>query len=150
MIYVVSKCLAIKLVRIWFQCSRNNLEYEFWQPSWAYFIYSPSHGIPIWLFAFQPNESDGTKFVQWILVSEELTRRKWLFFGFWHFRPFFKRLWHPSKWSLCLQKFWILLIYYVMRLQHNLHAHGKSPKRKTKGGGGISFPRYCILFRSVC
>ena len=71
---------------------------------------------------------------------EDFIRRKWLFFGFWDFRPFFKRLWHPSKWSLCLQKCWILFIYYVMSLQHNLHAQGKSPKRKTKGGGWFQHP----------
>ena len=42
------------------------------------------------------------------------------------FRPNFKLLWHASKWTLCLQKCWILLIYYVVRLQYNFHAHGKS------------------------
>ena len=61
------------------------------------------------------------------------------FIGFWHFRPNFKLLWHASKWTLCLQKCWILLIYYVVRLQYNFHAHGKSQRWKTKGGGANFF-----------
>ena len=52
------------------------------------------------------------------------------FIGFWHFCPNFKILWHASEWTLCLQKCWILLIYYVVRLQYNFHAHGKFQRRK--------------------
>ena len=95
-----------------------------------------------WLYAFEPNESDGTKFGQCFFIglglSESFARNllgeNGYFIGFWHFRPNFKLLWHASKWTLCLQKCWILLIYYVVILQYNFHAHGKSLKRKTKGG----------------
>ena len=90
-----------------------------------------------WLYAFLPNESDGTKFGQCFFIglglresfARNLLGENGYFIGFWHFRPNFKLLWHASKWTLCLQKCWILLIYYVVRLQYNFHAHGKSQKQ---------------------
>ena len=95
-----------------------------------------------WLYAFLPNESDGTKFGQCFFIglglSESFARtllgENGYFIGCWHFRPNFKILWHASKRTLCLQKCWILIIYYVVILQYNFHAHGKSLKRKTRGG----------------
>ena len=51
------------------------------------------------LSAFQPNESNGTKFANVLLsvqgqFHEELTRRKWLFFRIW---TKLKLLWHTSN-----------------------------------------------------
>ena len=87
-----------------------------------------------WLYAFEPNESDGTKFGQCFFIglglSESFARtllgENGYFIGFWHFRPNSKLLWCASKWTLCLQKCWILLIYYVVRLQIEKNSTGFS------------------------
>ena len=101
-----------------------------------------------WLPQFYPNGSNGTKFSTCFFIGmgfrnrfvRNLLGENGYFIGFWHFRPNFKLLWHASKWTLCLQKCWILLIYYVVILQYNFHAHGKSLKRKTKGGANLLPP----------
>ena len=102
-----------------------------------------------WLFAFLPNESDGTKFGPCFFIGLDLRDRfarsllgeNGYFIVFWHFRPNFKLILHTSKWILCHQKFLELFIYILGSLQHNFYGHWDCLSWKLIGGVTFTPPQ---------